>query len=160
MEHKGYLWAQLFPWESGGRGVLDAPWASRLPSCVCFGVKNLLTECYQGEVEKICSDADVLTLSPGSRPGSVSLWGRRGAGPAVCQDVVSLRQGPAGLDGKENQPGWVETWVCTWVWVFLCLSACVYVVVGVFVSVSVCLLVSLSHIHTCISHIDINTWFN
>lgn len=51
------------------------------------------------------SDADVLPLSPGSRPGPVPLRGRRGGGAAVHQDVVPLRQGPAGVDGEENHVG-------------------------------------------------------
>lgn len=51
------------------------------------------------------SDADVLPLSPGGRLGAVPLRGRRGGGAAVHQDVVPLLQGPAGLDGEENQLG-------------------------------------------------------
>lgn len=52
-----------------------------------------------------CSDADVLPLSPGSRPSTLSLRRWSGDGTAVHQDVVPLRQRPPYLDGKENQLG-------------------------------------------------------
>lgn len=51
------------------------------------------------------SDADVLPLSPGSRPSPLSLWRWSGDGTAVHQDVVPLRQRPPSLDGEENQLG-------------------------------------------------------